>query len=74
MNELGRALVKLGLLLVVAGTVVLLAGRLGLPLGRLRGDVAYQGKHISVYFPLGTCVLVSIVLSAILYLLSRFLR
>jgi hypothetical protein len=72
MNNLGKALLGLGLLLAVIGAVLLLAGRLGLPLGRLPGDFAYKGKHVSVYFPLGTCILISIVLSAILYLFSRF--
>jgi hypothetical protein len=74
MNELGKALLGLGLLLILAGSFVLLAGRIGLPLGRLPGDVAYKGKHISFYFPLGTSILISIVLSAIFYLISRFRR
>jgi hypothetical protein len=74
MNEIGKVLVGLGLLLVVVGSVVLLFGRFGLPLGRLPGDVAYKGKHVSVYFPLGTSILISIVLSVIFYLFSRFRR
>ncbi len=72
MNNLGKALLGLGFLLAVIGAVLLLAGRFGLPLGRLPGDFAYKGKHVSVYFPLGTCILISIVLSAVLYLISRF--
>lgn len=74
MNELGRALLGLGLLLAVIGGSLLLAGRFGLRLGRLPGNIAYQGKHFSVYFPLGTCILVSIVLSAIFYAVSRLRR
>jgi len=74
MNELGKALVGLGLLLIVVGSVVLLAGRFGMPLGRLPGDVTYRGKHISLYFPLGTSILISVVLSAISYLIARFRR
>ena len=72
MNEIGKVLVGLGLLLVVVGAVVMIAGRAGLPLGRLPGDFAYRGKHVSVYLPLGTCILVSVVLTLILYLLSKF--
>ncbi|MGP8172986.1 MAG: DUF2905 domain-containing protein [Terracidiphilus sp.] len=72
MNELCKALLGFCLLLAVLGAVLLLAGRMGLPLGRLPGDIAHKGKHFSVYFPLGTCILISIVLSAILYLISRF--
>ncbi len=72
MNEIGKMLLGLGLLLAAIGAVLLLGERIGLPLGRLPGDFAYKGKSFSVYFPLGTCVLISVVLSAIFYLLSRF--
>jgi hypothetical protein len=72
MNELGKALLSLGLLLAFTGAVLLLGERIGLPLGRLPGDFAYKGKNVSVYFPLGTCILISIVLSAVLYLFSLF--
>jgi hypothetical protein len=74
MNELGKALLGLGILIALIGAALLLAGRIGLPLGRLPGDFAYKGKNVSVYFPLGTSILLSIVLSAVLYLLSRFHR
>ena len=74
MNDLGKALLGLGLLLVVIGAVLLIAGRIGLPLGRLPGDFAYRGKNLSIFFPLGTSILISVVLSAILYMCSRFRR
>ena len=74
MVELGKALLGLGLLLVVVGGVVLLAARFGLPLGRLPGDISYRGKNVSVFFPLGTSILISVALSAIFYLISRFRR
>ena len=74
MHELGKMLVGLGLLLVVVGAIILIAGRVGLPFGRLPGDFAYRGKNISFYFPLATSILISVVLSAIFYLLSRFRR
>lgn len=74
MAEMGKMLLGLGLLIAVVGAVLLLAGRVGLPLGRLPGDIAYKGKHVSFYFPLGTCIVISVVLSAILYLISRFHR
>ncbi len=74
MNELGKALLGLGLLLALIGALVLLAPRAGLPLGRLPGDISYKGRNFSVYFPLGTSILISIVLSVILYLFSRFRR
>lgn len=74
MNEIGKAMVGIGLVLVLLGALVLLAARFGMPLGRLPGDFSYRGKNVSFYFPLGTSILISIVLSAILYLFSRFRR
>ncbi|MGA2851598.1 MAG: DUF2905 domain-containing protein [Terracidiphilus sp.] len=74
MNELGKALVGIGLLLAVVGVVLILAARFGLPLGRLPGDMAWRGKNVSIFVPLGTSILVSVVLSAILFLLSRLRR
>ena len=74
MNDLGRLLIGLGLVLLVAGALLLLLGRTGIPLGRLPGDISYRGKNLSVYFPLGTSILVSILLSLVFYLLSRFRR
>lgn len=74
MSDLGKVLLGLGLLIALIGALLLLAGRFGLPLGRIPGDFAYEGRHVSVYFPLGTSILISIVLTVILYLLSRFHR
>jgi hypothetical protein len=74
MSELGKALLGIGFLLVVIGALLLVAARMGLPLGRLPGDIGYRGKHVWVFVPLGTSLLISIVLSAILYLLARFRR
>lgn len=74
MNELGKALVGLGLLLALIGALVLIAGRVGLPLGRLPGDFAYRGRRASVFFPLGTSILISVVLTVLFYLISRFRR
>ena len=74
MQELGKALTGLGLLLVLLGVALLIASRLGIPISRLPGDLAYRGKHVSVFLPLGTSLLLSLVLSAVLYLLSRFHR
>jgi hypothetical protein len=74
MAELGKALLGLGVLLAIVGAALLLAARFGVPLGRLPGDISYRGKSVSVFFPLGTSILVSVVLSVILYLISRFRR
>jgi len=74
MQDLGKMLLGLGLLLAVIGAAILVAARFGLPLGRLSGDISYKGKNFSFYFPLGTSILISVVLSAILYLISRLRR
>jgi hypothetical protein len=74
MMEMGRMLVILGVALVVIGGIVMLLGRSGLPLGRLPGDILYRGKNTTFYFPLATSILLSVVLSAILFLISRFKR
>ena len=73
-HDLGKTLLVVGILLAAIGAVILLAGSIGLPLGRLPGDFSYKGKHVAFYFPLGTSILISIVLSVILYILSRFRR
>ena len=72
MGELGKALLGLGVLLLIVGTALVLGARLGIPLGRLPGDISYRGKNVSIFFPLGTSILLSVVLSVIFYLISRF--
>jgi len=74
MNEIGKAIVGIGLVLVGLGALVMIAARFGLPLGRLPGDFSYKGKNVSFYFPLGTSILISVVLSLILYVISRLRR
>jgi Protein of unknown function (DUF2905) len=74
MVELGRLLVMLGVALVVIGGIVMLLGRTGLPLGRLPGDVLYRGKNTTFYFPLASSILLSVVLSIVLFLIGRMKR
>ena len=74
MPDLGRALLFLGLLLVAAGLIVLGLGRLHLPLGRLPGDLSWRGRGWSVNFPVATCILLSVILSLILWAVNRFHR
>lgn len=59
---------------MLIGLIVLLAGRTNLPLGRLPGDMSYRGKNTAVFFPITTCIILSIVLSFVLWLVNRFLR
>jgi hypothetical protein len=71
MVELGKSLLLLGGVIFVIGLVLLFAGRLHLPVGRLPGDIVIRGKNTTFYFPLATSILVSVVLSLILWLLNR---
>jgi hypothetical protein len=74
MSELGRALIGIGVLCILLGGGLLLASRFGLPLGRLPGDMSYRGKNFTVFAPLGTSILLSLLLSGVLYFISRFRR
>jgi hypothetical protein len=71
MGDLGRMLVFFGGLLLVIGLVLIFAGKFNLPIGRLPGDIIYRGKHTTFYFPLATSILLSVVLSLVLYLVNR---
>jgi len=69
---LGRALIGLGLLIVAVGLLLVLADRFpGLRIGRLPGDLSVQRPAFRLYFPLATSLLASLVLSLVLWLLSR---
>jgi membrane protein implicated in regulation of membrane protease activity len=70
MPDLGRTLVVLGLVIVAAGLVIMLAGRIPW-IGRLPGDIHVQRDSWSFYFPITTSIVVSIVLSLLLYLFGR---
>ncbi len=74
MTDIGKMLVFLGLLIVAAGAILMLLGKTNLPLGRLPGDILYRGKHTTFYFPLATSILLSVVLSLVLYLVGRMRR
>jgi len=74
MTAVARLLVKLGLILIVAGGLVYLLGRLGISLGSMPGDLTWRRKNVTVYFPIGTSILLSIVLTLLFWLFSRFRR
>ena len=72
MTDIGRVLIILGIVLVVAGVVLTVVGRAHLPLGRLPGDIVYRGKNTTIYFPLASSVLISVVISIVLYVVGRW--
>ena len=68
---MARFLIVAGLVLVAVGAIMLLGERVGIRLGRLPGDIRIEGRHGGFYFPVVTCVLISIVLSLISWFFSR---
>jgi len=70
MSDLGRMLLVVGGLLAAVGLVMLLAGKVPF-LGRLPGDIVYRKGGTTVYIPLVTCLLLSLILSLLLNLFRR---
>jgi len=64
---MARVLIVLGVLLIVAGVAI----KLGVPLGHMKGDIVIQRGRSTLYFPIVTCIIVSLVLSIVLGLLRR---
>jgi preprotein translocase subunit SecY len=71
MAEFGKILIFIGVLIALFGVVLIFAGRMHLPIGRMPGDIVYRGKSTTFYFPLATCIVLSVVLSLVLYLVGR---
>ena len=72
MENIARFLVIGGIVLILIGGGVYLAAKFGIPLGRLPGDIRIEGENGSFYFPLASSILVSVILTIILNLVSRF--
>jgi len=70
MAGLGKTLIYLGLLLVAVGLILSLAGKLPW-LGHLPGDISIERERWSFYFPLATCIVISVILSLVLYFFRR---
>ena len=68
---MGRALITLGILLVLAGLTIEFGPRLPFRIGRLPGDIYIHGKNTTFYFPIVTCILVSVVLTLVMWLFNR---
>jgi hypothetical protein len=68
---MGRAFIAIGVALVVLGLLVTLGEKLPIRLGRLPGDIVIRGKNTTFYFPLVTSLLVSALLSVVMWLIGR---
>ncbi|MBV6450975.1 MAG: hypothetical protein MHPDNHAH_01702 [Anaerolineales bacterium] len=74
MESIARYLMLGGVVLFLIGGGVYLAAKFGLPLGRLPGDIRIEGENGTIYFPLATSILISVVLTILLNLISRFIQ
>jgi len=74
LRELGRMLLFLGGFLVLIGALLYFGGKLPLRLGRLPGDIVHRGQHTTLYFPIVTCLVLSLALSLLFWLFSHFRR
>jgi hypothetical protein len=70
----GKLIIVLGVVLVAVGLLVVLLARTQLPVGRLPGDIIYRRRNFTLYFPVASSILLSIVLSVVFYFLSRMHR
>jgi uncharacterized protein HemY len=69
----GKILIFFGVILILFGLIFSFAGKIPY-LGKLPGDVYIKRKNFTFYFPITTCILISIILSIIFYLISRFFK
>ena len=74
LRELGRTLLFLGGFVVLIGALLFFGGKLPFRLGRLPGDIVHRGEHNTIYFPIVTCLVLSIGLNLLFWLFSRFRR
>jgi hypothetical protein len=74
MENIARYTILAGIVLIIIGGVVYAAAKLNLPIGRLPGDIHIEGPNGSFYFPLVTCIVISIILTVVLNLIGRFLN
>lgn len=73
-QQLGRLLLSVGAMFIVIGALFYFSPRLPLRLGRLPGDIIHRGQHGTFYFPLVSCLVISIAVSLILWLVNHFRR
>jgi hypothetical protein len=74
LRELGRALLILGAVSAIVGALLFFGARLPFRFGRLPGDIIHHGEHTTLYFPIVTCLLISVVLSIVFWFFSNFRR
>jgi hypothetical protein len=73
-RDLGKFIIVAGLVLVAAGLLLLFGAKLPFRLGRLPGDIAFSGRNGSFYFPIVTCILISLALTLVMWIVNFFRR
>jgi DUF2905 family protein len=74
MQQFGRTLLLLGTVLIVVGAFLYFGDKLPFRLGRLPGDFVHRGRNTTFYFPLVSCLVISILISLILWIINQFRR
>ncbi len=74
LRDLGKSLLVIGGVLALIGFLLVAGGNLPFRLGRLPGDIAYQGKNGAFYFPVVTCILLSVLLTLVMWIVNHFRR
>ena len=70
MSDLGKSIIFIGIVLIIVGILVTMAGKMP-GAGKLPGDIFVKKENFSFYFPLTTCILLSVILSAVMYCLGK---
>ena len=70
MGELGKSIITIGVVLIIAGILITIAGKIP-GFGKLPGDILIKKENFSFYFPLTTCILLSVIISAVMYFLVK---
>jgi len=74
MQQFGRTLLLIGAILIVVGAFLYFGGKLPFRLGRLPGDIVHRGQNSTFYFPLLSCLVVSVLITLILWIINQFRR
>jgi Protein of unknown function (DUF2905) len=74
LRDFGRTLLILGAALVIVGATFYFGGKFPFRLGKLPGDIVHRGENTTFYFPIVTCLVVSVALSLLYWLINHFRR
>ncbi len=70
MSDLGKSIIFIGIVLIIVGVLMTMAAKIP-GVGKLPGDILIKKENLSFYFPLTTCILLSVIISAIMYFFSK---